>query len=90
MVIRGASRGRVLYARWEIRVFRGIERFSDYKRIKAHMRQVMNYTADVNAPRSEKRGWRSLLSDKGLTTIVAVGTVLLVLLAAATLMVILL
>jgi hypothetical protein len=90
MVIRGASPGQILYARWEIRVFRGIERFSDYRKIKAHMRPVMDNAPDVRALRDGKRGWRSLLSDKGMTRIVAVGTVVLVLLAVATLIVMLL
>jgi len=88
MVVPGASPGQVLYARWEIRVFRGIERFSDYRKIKARMRPVM--TPDVHALQDRKRGWRSLLSDKGLTRIIAVGTVVLVLLAVATLIVMLL
>jgi hypothetical protein len=54
------------------------------------MRPVMDNAADVHALRGGKRGWRSLLSDKGLATTIAVGTVVLVLLAAATLIVILL
>jgi hypothetical protein len=90
MVARGASRGRVLYARWEIRVFRGIERFSDYKKIKARIRPLMDNATDLHAVRDGKQRWRSLLSEKGLTTVIAVGTVVLVLLAAATLIVILL
>lgn len=54
------------------------------------MRLVMVNAADAHALRGGKRGWRSLLSEKGLTTIVAVGTIVLVILAAATLIVILL
>ena len=75
---------RELFARWEIRMFRGIDRFSDYKRIKARMLPTA-----VNAE-TGKIGWRFLLSDRGLTRIVAIGTVALVLFAAATLIVILL
>jgi hypothetical protein len=84
------SRGQVLYARWEIRAFRGIERFSGYKKIKTRMRPVMDNAVDTHVLRGGKRGWRSLLSDKGLATIIAIGTVVLVLLAVATLIVILL
>jgi hypothetical protein len=83
------SRGRVLYARWEIRAFRRIERFSDYKKVSCRMRPVADNTADADALLGEKRCWRSLWSDRGLTTIIAVGTVVLVLLAAATLIVML-
>ena len=85
MVVRGASRGRVLYARWEIQEFRGIERFTDYKKIKARMRPVKDITPDVHALRRGKQGWHSVLSDKVLTTTIAVGTIILVVLAAATL-----
>lgn len=84
------SRGRILYARWEVRVFRGIERFSDYKKIKAKMPLVTDNAEDVPALREAKRGWRFLRSDKVLTTIIAVGTIALVLLTAATLIVLIL
>jgi hypothetical protein len=90
MVTRGAGRRRVLYARWEIRAFRDIERFSDYKKIKTHIQALMVSAANVPALRGGKWGWRSVLSDKGLATIIAVGTVVLVLLAVATLIVMLL
>jgi hypothetical protein len=50
----------------------------------------MDNAQDVHAIRGGKRDWSALLSDKGLTTIIAVGTVVLVLLATATLIVILL
>lgn len=86
MVARGASRGRVLYAHWDVRAFRGIERFSDYKKIKNHLRRALY----KEAPRGRQRGWRFLLSDKGLTTVIAVGTVVLVLVTVATLIVMLL
>lgn len=89
MATHEASRGRVLYARWEVRVFRGIERFSDYKKIKARVRPLTDKTAGEHALRGGKRRWHSLLSDRGLATIIAVGTVALVLLAIATLIVIL-
>src|SRR6266404_5431900 len=90
MVVREGSRRGVLCARWEIRVLRGIERFSDYKKINARMRPVIDNAEGIHAPRDRKRGWRSMLSDKVLTTIIAMGTVVLVLLTAATLIVILL
>jgi hypothetical protein len=81
------NRGRIYYARWEVRIFRGIERFSDYKKVKTKMRRVViDNVADVPAPRGAKRGWRSLRSDK----IIAVGTIALVLLTAATLIVLIL
>jgi hypothetical protein len=88
MVTRVESNERVLYARWEIRVFRGVERFSDYKRVKARTPRV--HGADVSVLRGQKRRRRSLLSIRGLTIIIAVGTVVLVLLTIATLIVLLL
>jgi hypothetical protein len=71
----------------EIRVFRGVERFSEYKRVKARTPRV--HGADANVLRGQKRPRRSLLSNRGLTIIIAVGTVVLVLLATATLIVLL-
>jgi len=50
----------------------------------------MDNAKNVHALRGRKRRWHSLLSGKGLTAIIAIGTVVLVLLAAATLIVILL
>jgi hypothetical protein len=83
MMVHRASPGRVLYARWEICAFRGVERFSDYKRIKDRMRPVMDNSANVNALRGGIRRWRSLLSDKEMAIINAVCAVVLVLLTAA-------
>lgn len=90
MMIRRTGSGRLLYARWEIRAFRGIERFSDYKRIKDRMRPVTDNAADVHALQRGVRSLRLLLSDRELTTITAVGTVMLVVLTAAPLIVTLL
>ena len=85
-----AVRGRALYARWEIRAFRGIERFSDYKKIKARVRPVKHSPIGVCTAQDEKRRWRSQLSDRGLAGIIAAGTVMLVLIGVATLIVMLL
>jgi hypothetical protein len=68
---------RVLYAHWDIRVYRGIQRFSDYKKVKARTRRVLDTSADVKGPRGQKRSRRSLPSNRGLTIIIAVGTVVL-------------
>lgn len=68
-------------------MFRGVERFSEYKRVKARTPRV--HGADANVLRGQKRPRRSLLSNRGLTIIIAVGTVVLVLLATATLIVLL-
>jgi len=54
------------------------------------MQSVMDSTGEARTPQRGHLGWRSMLSSKGLTTIIAVGTVVLVLLAAATLIVMLL
>lgn len=80
MMVREESFGQVLYARLEIRAFRNIERFADYKRISTRVRSAMDGTATAHASRGGKSGWRSVLSIKGLTAIIAVGTVVLVLL----------
>ena len=90
MVARGSSREPTLYAHWDIRVCRGVERFSDYKKVKARIRRALNTSVSANAPQGRKPRWRSLLSDKGLATITAIGTVALVLLGVLTVMVMLL
>jgi hypothetical protein len=78
---------RVLYARWDIGVCRGIERFSDYKKAKARIRRQLDTRANASAPQDQKRHWCFLLSEKGLATITAAGTIALVLLGMATLIV---
>jgi hypothetical protein len=78
----GASRGRVFYARPEIEVFHGIERFSDYKKIKAHMRRALQKR--TSAPRNRKQGWRFLLSNRGLAIITAAAAVAGVIIATIT------
>jgi hypothetical protein len=85
----GESRGRILYARWEIRLFSSVERFSDYKKIKARAQSIFHYPS-MRRQRGGKRGWRSLISNHGLTAVIAIGTVVLILLAVATLVAILL
>ena len=90
MVTRGSSREPALYAHWDIRVCRGVERFSDYKKVKARIRRALNTNLSANVPQGRKPHWRSLLSDKGLATITAIGTVALVLLGVLTVMVMLL
>src|ERR1700679_2261885 len=90
MVTQRADDDRNLYARWDIRAFRGVVRFSDYKRAKARIRRSPDTRASINSQRPWRQRWRSLRSDKGMTTIIAIGTVALVLLAVATLIVMLL
>jgi hypothetical protein len=71
----------VLYARWEIQAFRDVERFPDYRKLKDRLRR----TLDKDATLRRKPHWRSLLSDKALTVIIAIGTVVLVLVGVASL-----
>jgi hypothetical protein len=85
-----AVRGRILCARWEIRAFRGIERFADYKKINVRMGPIIHYPTSAHIIKDKKRPWRSRLSDRGLTGIIAVGTIALVLIGIATLVVMLL
>lgn len=75
---------------WDIQVFRGVKRFSDYKKAKARIRRALDTNANVRDLRGWKRARRSLLSNRGLTIIIAMGTVVLVLLAIATLIAMLL
>jgi hypothetical protein len=82
VIIGGANRGRVFYARPEIEVFHGIERFSDYKKIKARMRRALQKR--TSAPRGRKHGWRFLLSNRGLAIITAAAAVAGVLIAIIT------
>lgn len=86
VMLHSINGGRVLYARPDIEVFHGIERFSDYKKTKRRMRRSL--ATDTSKGRTHS--WRLLRSDKGLTAIIAIGTVALVLLAVATLIVTLL
>ena len=79
------SQGGVLYVRPEIEVFRGIERFSDYKKTRDRVRRALDQS--TGSPRGRRQRWRFLLSDKGLTAIIAIGTVVLVLIGVATLIV---
>jgi hypothetical protein len=83
------SREQMLRARWEIRAFRNVERLADYKKIKARRQHELTRTAAI-ALRGRTRRWRSLLSEKNKTTIIAVGTVVIVFLTVALLVVALL
>jgi hypothetical protein len=64
----------VLYADWKVQEFRSVERFSDYRKIKARLHQD-----DIipGARQPERRIW---FSDHTLTTVIAATGVLLVLL----------
>jgi len=90
MVTRAENREQVLYAHWNVRAFRSVERIADYKKVKARLRRVPDTASGFNAPKGGKRHWRFLSSDKGLTKIIAAGTVVLVLLTSAMLIVALL
>ena len=87
--MRTESREQVLRAGWEIRAFRNVERLADYKKIKARRQHELTRTAAI-ALRGRTRRWRSLLSEKNKTTIIAVGTVVIVFLTVALLVVALL
>jgi hypothetical protein len=65
---------RVLYADWKVQEFRSVERFSDYRKIKARLHQD-NIIPGVRQP--ERRMW---FSDHMLTSVIAATGVLLVLL----------
>jgi hypothetical protein len=71
---------RELCARWEIQAFRSVKGFSNYRKIKKHIRRTRS--EETNIPGSRRRAWRTLLSNTGLmlwlTLIIAIGTVLLV------------
>ena len=73
----------IFYARWDIRAFRSVERFEDYKRVKASLIRAPDTAADSNAPRGWKRRWRSFSSDRGLTKTIAYGTIAIVFLTCA-------
>jgi hypothetical protein len=90
MVARATSRNHFLYARPEIVVCRGVERFADYKKAKARIRRALDTGIDADASWGWKRRWRSLASAKGLAMITAIGTLVLVALGVATLIVLLL
>lgn len=79
----------MLRARWEIRAFRNVERLADYEKIKARRQRKLTRT-DATALRGRTRRWRSLSSEKNKTTIIAVGTVVIVFLTVALLVVALL
>jgi hypothetical protein len=87
--MRTESREQLFRARWEIRAFRNVERLADYKKIKARRQRELTRT-DATALRGHTRRWRSLLSEKNETTIIAVGTVVIVFLTVALLVVALL
>jgi hypothetical protein len=87
--MRTESREQLLRARWEIRAFRNVERLADYKKIKARRQRELTRT-DATALRGCTRRWRSLLSEKNKTTIIAVGTVVIVFLTVGLLVVALL
>jgi hypothetical protein len=90
MVTRAAGPERFIYARWDIRMFRGITRLSDYKKVKARMRRALGTDTNADTRQGRGRRWRSLLSDRGLVTITAVGTIALVVIGVLTLLVMLL
>ena len=69
------NHGRVLYADWKVQEFRSVERFSDYRKIKARLQQG-NSIPRIRQP--ERRVW---LSDHMLTIIIAATGIMLVLLA---------
>jgi hypothetical protein len=87
--MRTESREQMLRAGWEIRAFRNVERLADYKKIKARRQRELTRT-DATALRGRTRRGRSLLSEKNKTTIIAVGTVVIVFLTVALLVVALL
>jgi hypothetical protein len=89
MAVDESNFARVLYPRQDIWAFRSIERFSDYKRIKARTGPSAGSTARIHFLYM-KLARCFLLSNKSLTIIIAVGTVILVILAIATLFVMLL
>lgn len=66
---------RVLYADWKVQEFRSVERFSDYRKIKAMLRQD-GIISGVRRP--ERRAW---FTDHRLTIIIAATGIMLVLLA---------
>jgi hypothetical protein len=76
-----------LYASWEIQAFRSVQRFSDYRKIKGRLRRTIDNGA--NLAKDRRPSWRFLLSDRWLTIIIAVGTIVLVLIGVATLIVML-
>ena len=82
VAVRRSIRGRVFFAHSDIWRFRGIERLSDYLKIKRRSHQPDTGT-DASPRRGWKRFWRFLTSDKGLTLI-------LILVSVATLIVIIL
>jgi hypothetical protein len=82
-VLGRATRGRVLYARSDIEAFRGVERFSDYKKTKRRIQRSLA----AETPKDRTRRWHLLLSDKGLTAIIALGTVAIAVISVLTLIV---
>jgi hypothetical protein len=82
VAVRRATYGRVFYAHSDIWRFRGIERLSDYLKIKGRDRKP-GAGAKANSPQDRRRFWRFLSSDKALT-------IILVLIGVASLIVMLL
>lgn len=78
------------YARREIREFRNIARYSDYKKIKADLLRKRDVEPGTTSRRVRMRPWFSWMSESGWTAVIAIGTVALVLLTAALLAVALL
>jgi hypothetical protein len=68
------NRDRVLYANWKVQEFRSVERFSDYQKIKARLRQG---DAVPGVLQGKRRIW---LPDHRLTIVIAVTGVISVLL----------
>jgi hypothetical protein len=77
--------GSMLCARPEVEVLRDIERFSDYQKAKSRVRQVLARYTGISADPQPR--WRHMLSEKNSSAIVAFGTLALVIIGIATLLV---
>ena len=90
MVTRAEKPEQVLYAHWEIRVCRSVERLSDYTKAKAHLLRSLPDDLGANSRRGRMRLRWFLVPNNYSTAVIAIGTVALVLLTVAMLIVMLL
>jgi hypothetical protein len=75
MAVHGHDPDQVFYASWDVRKFRSVEQYADYRRVKSRLRRPLVCTALASTPKVAELGWRSFVSDAG--------TIALVLLTAA-------